>query len=82
MPGKQLLHLLTITTTFSILAIQFNHQPALSISAEKVVQPRGQETARANSLQNRNNFESALPKCLASFMIGAHIIYVRKKQLK
>ena len=82
MSGKQLLHLITITATFSIFAIQFNHQSALAISAEKVVQQRGQEIARTNSLQNRNNFESSLPKCLASFMIGAHMIYVRKKQLK
>ena len=81
MSGKQLLQLFTITTTLSILAIQFNHQSALAISAEKVGQSRGQETAQVNSIQNRNNFDS-LPKCLASFMIGAHIIYVRKKQLK
>jgi hypothetical protein len=81
MSGKQLLHLITITATLSIFAIQFNYQSAPAISAEKVEQQRGQETARANSLQNRNNFDS-LPKCLAGFMIGAHIIYVRKKQLK
>lgn len=82
MSGKQLLRSLTITATLSILAIQFNHQPALSISAEKVVQPRGQETAQANYLQNSKNFESSLPKCLASLMIGAHMIYGRKKLLK
>jgi hypothetical protein len=82
MSGKQILHLLTITTTLSILAIQFNHQSAPAISAEKVGQQRGQETAQANSIQDHKNFESSIPKCLVSFMIGAHIIYVRKRQLK
>jgi hypothetical protein len=82
MSGKHLLQLLTISVTLTTLAIQFNHQSALATSAKEVGQQRGQETAQANSIQNRNNFESSLPKCLASFMIGAHIIYTRKKQLK
>lgn len=80
--GKQLLHLLTITATLSIFAIQFNHQSSPAMSAEKVGQQSGQNTAQANSIQNRQFFEISLPKCLASLMIGAHIIYVRKKQLK
>jgi hypothetical protein len=80
MSGKHLLQLLTISATLTTLAIQFNHQSALATSAEEVGQQRGRETAQANSLQNRKIFESSLPKCLASFIIGGHIIYVRKKR--
>ncbi len=82
MLGKQLLYLLAITVTLSTLAIQFNNQSALAISAEEVERQHGRETVQANSLQNHQTFESSLPKCLASFMIGAHIIYVRKKRLQ
>jgi hypothetical protein len=82
MPGKQLLHLLAIAATLSTVAIQFNHQSALAMSAEEAGRQRGRETAQANSLQNSKIFESSLPQCLASFIIGGHIIYVRKKRLK
>jgi hypothetical protein len=82
MLGKQLLYLLAITATLSTLVIQFDDRSALAISAEEVGQQRGRETVQANSLQNLTTFESSLPKCLASFIIGAHIIYVSKKLLK
>jgi hypothetical protein len=82
MPGKQLLHLLTITVTLSILAIQFNNQSVLAMSPGEVGQQRGRETEQANSFQNRNIFESSIPRCLAGFAIVGHIIYVRKKRLK
>ncbi len=81
MLGKQLLYLLAITATVNTLAIQFNNRSALAISAQEVGQQRGRETVQANSLQNYKTFESSLPQCLASFMIGGHIIYVRKKRL-
>jgi hypothetical protein len=81
MLGKQLLYLFTITATLSTLAIQFNDRSALAISAEEVGRQRGREAVQAASLQNLD-FESSLPKCLASFIIGGHIIYVRKKRVK
>jgi hypothetical protein len=80
--GKQLLYLLAITVTLSTLAIQFDDRSALAISAEEVgQQPRG-ETVKANFLQNHTTFDSSLPTCLASFIIGGHMIYVRKKPLR
>jgi hypothetical protein len=81
MLGKQLLYLLAITTTLSTLTIQFEDRSALAMSAEEVGRQRGREAVQADSLQNRN-FESSLPKCLAGFIIGSHIIYVRKKRVK
>ena len=43
MLGKQLLYLLAITATLSTLAIQFNNQSALAISAEEVVSSVGEK---------------------------------------
>lgn len=82
MLGKQLLHLLAITATLSTLAIQFDDRSALAMSSEEVTRQRGRETEQANSLQNGNTLESSLPKCLASFIIVGHMIYVRKKRLE
>jgi hypothetical protein len=83
MPGKQLLRLLSIAATLSTLAVYFNHQSALGMSAAEVgQQQRGRETAQANSLQNLKIPESWLPRCTVAFIIGGYIIYSRKKRLK
>jgi hypothetical protein len=82
MPIKQLLLLLPIVATLSTLTVHFNHQSALAMSATEIDrQQSGRETAQANSLQNSKT-ENWLPRGIAVFIVGGHIIYSRQKQPK
>jgi hypothetical protein len=81
MSRKQLLLLLPVVVTLSTLTVHFNNQSAIAMSPEVARQQSGRETVQASSLQN-SKIESWLPRGIAAFIIGGHIIYSRKKEPK